>query len=154
MNQPGPTAEPLSEPEVKAAGGAVWREASVPGEIEVFVVHRPRYGDWSLPKGKVDPGETELEAARREVQEETGFTCSAGPELVAVDYVDRKGRTKRVRYWMMQVSSGSFTVNDEVDEGRWVALGVARRLLSYPRDAVILDSLRAALPPFAPTPTT
>ena len=116
------------------------------------MVHRPRYDDWSLPKGKVDPGETELETARREVHEETGFTCSVGPELVAVHYLDRHGRQKRVRYWSMEVVSGVFTVNDEVDEVRWVGLDVALRLLSYPRDGTVLDSLQAALSPFSPAP--
>ena len=143
VNQPESIAEPVPEPQVKAAGGAVWREApSVAGGVEVLVVHRPRYGDWSLPKGKVDPGETELGAARREVHEETGFTCSVGPELVSVHYLDRKGRTKRVRYWSMQVSSGAFEPNDEVNEARWLSFEAAAGLLSYPHDQVVLESLR------------
>src|SRR5205823_11775473 len=85
---------------VRAAGGLVVRNAG--GEPQVLLVHRPKYDDWSLPKGKADPGETDEETAAREVEEETGLRCRLGVELPAVEYHDRYGRPKRVRYWLME----------------------------------------------------
>ena len=105
-----------------------------------MVVHRPKYDDWSLPKGKLDRGETYLRAAIREVREETGFTCEIGPELVRSHYTDGKGRPKVVRYWAMQAIDGSFAVNDEVDEIRWLPVARASELLTYERDLPVLDS--------------
>ena len=67
-------------------------------------MHRPKYDDWTFPKGKVEPGETDEEAATREVREETGLDCALGEEFATVRYVDSKGRPKRVRYWMMTVA--------------------------------------------------
>jgi 8-oxo-dGTP diphosphatase len=87
--------------EVKASGGVVWRRAPG-GAPEVVVVHRPRYDDWSLPKGKLDAGETWEEAALREVEEEVGLRCRLGAELPPVRYRDNKGREKAVRYWLME----------------------------------------------------
>src|SRR5512132_1125147 len=86
--------------EVKAAGGVVWRRAG--DTIAIAVAHRPRYDDWSLPKGKLDEGESWEEGALREVWEETGMRCSLGEELEPVNYKDRKGRDKVVRYWLME----------------------------------------------------
>jgi 8-oxo-dGTP diphosphatase len=106
----------------------------------VPVVHRPKYDDWSFPKGKLEAGETDEECALREVEEETGFRCAMGPELTSTSYVDRKGRPKEVRYWVMTVEDGSFTPTDEVDELRWVTAAQARFLLSYDRDRVVLDA--------------
>jgi 8-oxo-dGTP diphosphatase len=129
----------------------VWRRRN--GVVEVLVVHRPRYDDWTLPKGKLGPGEDYLDGALREVREETGLRCIPGPELASSAYVDNEGRTKVVRYWAMTVSGGDhggdhrdagFEPNDEVDEVRWEPLVAARRLLSYPRDRQVLDSLAAA----------
>jgi len=132
-------AEPLrSTPLVRAGGGVVWRDAS--GEAEVLVVHRPKYDDWTFPKGKQDRGETDVETALREVEEETGFRCALGPELTSTSYVDRKGRPKTVRYWVMTVEDGSFAPTDEVDELRWVTTAQARWLLSYDRDRDVLDA--------------
>jgi 8-oxo-dGTP diphosphatase len=111
--------------------------------VEVVVVHRPRYDDWSLPKGKLDRGETHEQGAVREVREETGFEAVLGREVARVDYVDNKGRTKTVRYWEMTVTGGSFRPNAEVDELRWVPVTEARRLLSYERDRLVLDAFAA-----------
>jgi 8-oxo-dGTP diphosphatase len=117
--------------EVKAAGGVVWRRAPG-GLVELVVVHRPRYDDWSLPKGKLDAGETWEDAALREVEEEVGLRCRLGDELPPVGYRDNKGREKVVRYWLMEPEDGPapFTPNDEVDEMRWVDAAAAAALLS------------------------
>lgn len=130
--------------EVTAAGGVLWRRGSA-GEVEVLVVHRPRYDDWSFAKGKCDPGETFAETAEREVLEETGFSVEFGPELDEVRYHDHKGRSKLVRYWAMTVTAGDFAPNDEVDEVRWLRVDEAADLVSYPHDAALLDGLLRAI---------
>jgi 8-oxo-dGTP diphosphatase len=134
--------EPAVAPEVLAAGCVVWRRAPG-GEVEVLLVHRPRYDDWSHPKGKCDPGEAFAATAVREVLEETGLSVSLGAELPEVRYRDHKGRPKLVRYWAAEVDGGRFEPNDEVDEVRWAIADDARRLLSYPHDAALLDGLLA-----------
>jgi 8-oxo-dGTP diphosphatase len=124
--------------EVKASGGVVWRRSG-DGDAEVVVVHRPRYDDWSLPKGKLDRDERWEDAALREVQEEVGLRCTLGDELPPVTYRDNKGREKVVRYWLMEPLDGSaFEPNDEVDEMRWLDLEAATALLSYPHDAELV----------------
>jgi 8-oxo-dGTP diphosphatase len=128
---------------VEAAGGLVWRRGDG-GGVEVLVVHRPKYDDWTLPKGKLDRGETHKEAAAREVLEETGFQTRLGAELATTRYRDRHGRPKRVRYWAMEVDGGEFAPNREVDEVRWVDVATAATVLSYPRDSRVLESLRVA----------
>jgi len=130
--------------EVKAAGGVVWRRGAG-GERELVVVHRPRYDDWSLPKGKLDAGEAWEAAALREVEEEVGLRCRLGPELPPVAYRDNKGRAKVVRYWLMEPEDApaSFTPNEEVDAMRWVTAQAAQELLSYPHDA---ELVRTAAP--------
>ncbi len=129
---------------VQAAGGVVWRRAPQDG-IEVLVVHRPKYDDWSLPKGKLDPGETHEAAAVREVEEETGLRCRLGQELLGAEYTDHRGRPKVVRYWAMTpedgTGRGSFTPTAEIDEVRWVPREAAGDLLSYDHDAEVVDSL-------------
>ena len=124
--------------EVLAAGGLVWRRSGA-GALEVAVVHRPRYDDWSLPKGKLDEGEDFEQAALREVEEETGLRCTLGRTLGDTSYTDRKDRPKLVRYFEMQPESGEFEPNDEVDELRWLALGEARGLLTYDFDRELVD---------------
>jgi 8-oxo-dGTP diphosphatase len=113
---------------IAAAGGVVVRDG------QVALVHRPRYDDWTLPKGKLDPGESFEQAALREVEEETGVRAHAVRELPATTY-DVNGRPKIVRYWLMEVDDDRpFMANEETDELRWVPLDEALRLLTYDRD--------------------
>jgi 8-oxo-dGTP diphosphatase len=138
---PGVAAE--LTPEVRAAGGVVWR-VDDEGQLQVLVVHRPGYEDWSFPKGKTDPEDVDDEhTALREVDEETGLRCSLGRELPGTDYIDRKGRTKHVRYWEMRVLSGEFAPNREVDQARWLDVAAARAQLSYEHDRDVLDAFGA-----------
>jgi 8-oxo-dGTP diphosphatase len=127
---------------VNAAGGVVLRVAD--GISQVAVVHRPRYDDWSLPKGKLEPGEGWSEAALREVEEETGLRCELGRELESTRYRGQKGRPKFVRWWTMRPLAGEFEVNDEVDELRWLDREAAAALLDYERDR---ELVRAATEP-------
>jgi 8-oxo-dGTP diphosphatase len=130
----------VTEKRIEAAGGVVMRRG--PEETEIAVVHRPRYDDWSFPKGKLDPGETFEEAALREVREETGLTCRLGPELAFAHYEDNEGRPKLVRYWLMAViEDPGFEPNDEVDELRWLTPVQAADLLTYSRDSKLVKTL-------------
>ena len=125
--------------EVRAGGGLVVRGKG--RDAEIAVVHRPRYDDWSLPKGKLDSGESFEDGALREVEEETGFRCELGDELSQVRYRDKKGRRKVVRYWRMVPVGGEFKPNDEVDEVRWLSPKKARKLLDYDHDRRLVDEL-------------
>ena len=131
--------------EVRAAGGVVWRRRD--GALEIVVAHRPRYDDWSLPKGKLDPDEAWEQAALREVAEEVGLRCRLGPELPPVGYTDQKGRAKVVRYGLREPEDGdaAFTPNDEVDEMRWMDVEAAAALLTYPHDAELVRAAGARL---------
>ncbi|MEC3973769.1 NUDIX hydrolase [Amycolatopsis sp. H20-H5] len=126
---------------VRAAGAVLWRRA---GErVELALVHRPRYDDWSLPKGKVDPGETIVDTASREILEETGFETVLGRYLARTEYeVAVRGGTgtahKTVDYFSAEAVSGKFEANDEVDELRWLAAEEAERLLSNATDVRVL----------------
>ena len=131
-------------PEIRAAGGAVLRAGSG-RRVEVLLVHRPGHRDWTLPKGKIEPGETDEDCALREVAEETGLDCLLGPELGGSRYRDRRGRDKGVRYWAMTVRDGGFVANDEVDETRWMPLPAAGRQLSYLGDRAILEAIEPTL---------
>jgi 8-oxo-dGTP diphosphatase len=125
---------------VRAAGGVVIRHRAV---TQVLLVHRPRYDDWSLPKGKLDPGETEPDAAVREVREETGYDVHVLGEVGRVRYVDRRGRDKEVVYYAMRpTGEPTFEPGDEVDAVRWVAASEASAVLSYEHDAgVVADAV-------------
>jgi 8-oxo-(d)GTP phosphatase len=123
----------LSEP-IRAAGGVVRRRG------EVLLVHRPKYGDWTLPKGKAKGGESDEDCALREVEEETGLRCRLGRELATSSYRALAGR-KVVRYWEMAPVAGEFTPTQEIDEVRWLPPGRAVALLSYKRDVEVLRSL-------------
>jgi 8-oxo-dGTP diphosphatase len=120
---------------IEAAGGVVEQDGLI------AIVHRPRYDDWSLPKGKLDKNESSERAALREVQEETGLSCQLIEELDPVSYTDNRGRPKNVRYWRMKVLSGEFEVNDEVDELRWLSKADALELLSYEHDRELVAAL-------------
>jgi 8-oxo-dGTP diphosphatase len=130
----------MSDPVVRAAGGIVLR--GVGDDRELVVVHRPKYDDWSFPKGKLLDGEPEDVAALREVLEETGLRCRLGELVGAVTYADRFGRPKIVHYWTMRPEGGAFEPGDEVDELRWVHPEDAAALLTYRHDR---DLLGAAL---------
>jgi 8-oxo-dGTP diphosphatase len=152
----------VSEQVVRAAGGVPLRRSP---RVEVAVVHRPHYDDWSFPKGKCDPGETDEAAALRELEEETGLVGRLGRELSAAHYRDHRGRPKIVRYWCIEVDGAplpasapndpaftpndpaftpndpAFTPNDEVDELRWLTPAEAAGLLSYDHDRRLLEEL-------------
>ena len=132
--------------EVKAAGCVVHRPGPG-GGVEVALIHRPRYDDWSLPKGKLDPGESWAEAAVREVCEEIGVRGSLGAELEPVAYRDHKGREKAVRYWLMEAprEAPEFSPNDEVDELTWVPIGEAAARLGYESDRATIARAAEAL---------
>jgi 8-oxo-dGTP pyrophosphatase MutT (NUDIX family) len=128
----------MPEPEVLAAGGLLVRD-----DGRVAVIHRPRYDDWSLPKGKLDAGESFEDGAVREVWEETGVRGRIREELAPVEYVDRKGRDKLVRWYRMDVDGApdAFVPNDEVDELRWVTPAEALDLVDYDHDRALLGTI-------------
>jgi 8-oxo-dGTP diphosphatase len=134
--------ESNENPQVRAAGGVLLR--GVDDGVQVAVIHRPKYEDWSLPKGKLDPGEDFEQAAVREVEEETGMRAELQSELGSVSYRDRKGRTKLVRYWLMRRLEGEFAPGSEVDELRWVDPDAAAELLSYEHDGELVRQAVAA----------
>jgi len=133
----------MTDEPVRAAGGLVLRRAPG-GGIEVALVHRPKYDDWTLPKGKLQPGEGDQEAALREVEEETGLRCRLERELPGTRYRDQSGRDKVVRYWEMRPVSGGFEPNREVDELRWLAPQEAERLLTYGHDRDLLRTVSSS----------
>ncbi|HEV8573206.1 MAG TPA: bifunctional NUDIX hydrolase/histidine phosphatase family protein [Dehalococcoidia bacterium] len=134
---------------IRAAGGVLWRTAnSSTGDprIEVAIIHRPRYDDWSIPKGKLVPGESELEGAIREVTEETGYRVQIRRPLGEVSYEKGSGaepRLKTVRYWSMHAEGGLFSPSREVDQLRWLSVDEAMELLSQGRDRELLRTFAA-----------
>jgi len=114
------------------------------GGVEIVLVHRLAYDDWSFPKGKLDPGETEVQAALREVQEETGLRCRLSHEVGTAAYRDRWGRPKTVRYWEMTPTAGTLGPANEIDDARWVPLQEAPILLTYEHDRRLLDGWHPA----------
>jgi 8-oxo-dGTP diphosphatase len=127
---------------VRAAGGLVLRRAGA--GLEVLLVHRPAYDDWSLPKGKLDGDEGDADCALREVEEETGLRCVLGREAGTTAYVDSRGRPKRVRYWTMVARGDEPAAANEVDEVRWASVGEAAALLDYSHDRELLGGLEQA----------
>jgi 8-oxo-dGTP diphosphatase len=127
---------------VRAAGGVVVR-ALAKHQLEVLLVHRPRYDDWTLPKGKAAADEGDEQCALREVEEETGLRCTLGRELASTEYVDRKNRPKVVRYWEMTPIAGIAAGHNEVDDVAWLPLVDATKKLTYARDVAVLRSLDA-----------
>ena len=131
------------EPDIAAGGGVLLRRDD-DRRTRVAVIHRPKYMDWSLPKGKLEQGESFAEAALREVEEETGYRCRALVELPPVSYLDRKARSKVVRYWLMEPVKGKFKPHGEVDELRWVTAREADSLLTYEHDRkLVRKAIRA-----------
>jgi 8-oxo-dGTP diphosphatase len=130
----------LNEPVVRAAGGVVARRRKE-STTEVLLVHRPKYDDWTFPKGKALPGESDEDCALREVEEETGLRCVLEHELPTTAYRDQRGRRKVVRYWAMRAPGDDVQPRDEVDEARWLPLAQADTLLSYDRDRAVLAAL-------------
>ena len=120
---------------VRAAGGLVVQDG------KVLLVHRPKYDDWSFPKGKCDVGESDEACALREVEEETGLRCELLDEIGETSYIDGKGRPKTVRYWRMRAVDGEFAPHDEVDEIRWETPEHAAEVLSWSRDLPLLERL-------------
>jgi 8-oxo-dGTP diphosphatase len=111
--------------------------------LEVLLVHRPKYDDWTIPKGKNAHGESDEDAALREVEEETGLNCKLLYELPEAHYRDARGRPKVVRYWAMQALAGEFVPHDEVDEARWLPVADAMPALTYQRDRAVLRAFAA-----------
>ncbi|MGB3353424.1 MAG: bifunctional NUDIX hydrolase/histidine phosphatase family protein [Mycobacterium sp.] len=137
MSKNSPPDPATKKKPILAAGAVLWRPHDVTGTPEVAIIHRSRYDDWSLPKGKVDPGETEPVTAVREIEEETGFHAHLGRRLTTVSYpVDQA--VKKVRYWAARSVGGEFTANDEADDLKWLPAPQAMTALSYPHDRKVL----------------
>jgi 8-oxo-dGTP diphosphatase len=125
---------------VLAAGCVLWRRSPTTGTLEICLVHRPKYDDWSHPKGKLSPGEDPLAGALREVAEETGYDAVPGAELGTVTYTVG-GRPKQVRYWAAEATAGRFTPNKEVDRVLWLPPAAARARLTRAGDRELIDGL-------------
>jgi len=122
-----------------AAGGLLWRRQG--NETEILIVHRPRYGDWAFPKGRLDQGESLLQCGIREVEEETGFVARVGRKLAQVAYRKPNGKQKKVALWAMTPVAGSFTPNHEVDKIKWLPIDRAAKRLTYKADRRLVEGL-------------
>ena len=131
---------------IRAAGCVLWRRSPVDSALEICLVHRPKYDDWSHPKGKLKQGEEFLAGALREVEEETGYGAAPGAVLPTLRYVVGE-RPKEVRYWAAEAAEGRFVPNDEVDRVLWLSPTAARHRLTQPRDRDLVDALLDALRP-------
>jgi 8-oxo-dGTP diphosphatase len=130
---------------VLAAGCVLWRSSPYgDGGLEICLVHRPKYDDWSHPKGKLKHGEDARTGALREVLEETGMTCALGPGLPTVHYLV-EGHPKEVRYWAAEAVEGAFVPNREVDRVLWLPPAAAQDRLTQPRDRELVGALLGAL---------
>jgi 8-oxo-dGTP pyrophosphatase MutT (NUDIX family) len=129
---------------VRAAGGIVLRRNDA-GASEVLLVHRPAYDDWTFPKGKADPGESDEDCAVREVEEETGLRCAIDRPAGETRYTDGKGRPKVVRYYAMHHAGGELALVREVDDARWLTFADAIELLTYTHDRDLLDAVNGEL---------
>ncbi|MET9968861.1 NUDIX hydrolase [Streptomyces sp. NPDC006356] len=129
---------------VQAAGCVLWRRSPVDGELEICLVHRPKYDDWSHPKGKLKRDEDHLAGALREVAEETGHSARPGAELPTLRYL-ANGRPKEVRYWAAEAGPGTFIPGTEVDRLLWLSPTAARNRLTQPRDRSLVDALLESL---------
>lgn len=135
-----PRDRPPSDDTVRAAGCLLWRRSPADGSLDLCLVHRPKYDDWSFPKGKLKRGEEWLAAALREVEEETGHTARPGARLPTLRYEVNR-RPKEVRYWAAEATGGAFVPNDEVDRVLWLSPGAARARLTQPHDRDLVHAL-------------
>ena len=127
----------MTEATIQAAGCVLWRRSSAGPELAL--VYRPKWSDWSWPKGKLKQGESPEAAAHREVLEETGYTCRLGTKLpTPPQYIDHKGRLKEVDYWAAEATGGSFKPNDEVSALVWLTPEKARERLTHERDRELI----------------
>ena len=141
------TTAAADQPKILAAGVVLWRPAPATAdgpEVELALIHRPKWQDWTFPKGKLKEGERHREAARREAFEETGMRVELGSRLPTQRYL-AKGRRKRVRYWSAVRVSGSFTPNREVDRLEWLPSAEACRRLTFDHDRELVKALLSQL---------
>ncbi|MFD5637234.1 NUDIX hydrolase [Streptomyces sp. NPDC058122] len=134
----------MADDTIHAAGCVLWRRSPVDSALQICLVHRPKYDDWSHPKGKLKRGEAFLTGALREVEEETGYDAVPGAVLPTLRYAVG-GRPKEVRYWAAEAADGRFAPNDEVDRVLWLSPTAARHRLTQPRDRDLVDALLDAL---------
>ncbi len=134
----------MTDDTIRAAGCVLWRRSPVDGTLEICLVHRPKYDDWSHPKGKLKRGEDPCRGALREVTEETGYAAVPGASLPTARY-PVNGRPKQVRYWAARATGGSFSPNREVDRVLWLPPASARTHLTRPGDRALVDALLDSL---------